>query len=93
MMRCVCVWEAVLGHVQQLCVVFVLQTVSQMFPHAERGSMAGGQCEQQHTDSNWERTWREKYSIQGTSISIYFALRYSINLLENVVNVPDSPRQ
>ena len=66
-------WEAVLGCVQQLFVVFVLQTVSQMFLHGERGSMAGVQCEQQHTDSNWERRWREKYSKQGTSISIFYS--------------------
>ena len=78
-MRCVHVWEAVLHRVQQLCVVAVLQTVRQMFLHAEGGSMAGVQCEQQHTDGNWERTWREKKKKhkQGTSISIFHSsLKY-----------------
>lgn len=51
--RSVAVGEAGLGRVQQLVVVFVLQTLSQMFPQA-----GSAEAEQQHTDSSWKHKER-----------------------------------
>lgn len=54
MMRCVNGWEAGLRSVQQHFMVFVLQTMGQVFLHTESSSsMATAQCEQHHTNSNW----------------------------------------
>lgn len=55
--RSVAVGEAGLGRVQQLVVVFVLQTLSQMFPQAGSAE-AELQREQQHTDSSWKHKER-----------------------------------
>lgn len=87
MMRCVYVWQAGLHGVQQLSVVFVLQTISQVFLHADSSSVAVVQCEQQHTDRYWKQTQREKHHLTPTGnldlkIIILLILGYLIHQVE-----------
>lgn len=52
--------ESLLRDVQQLVIVFVLQTLGQTFLHAERSRRkATAQGEQQHAGGNWRQTGRK----------------------------------
>ena len=63
-MRCVDVrFQAGLHGLQQLSVVFVLQTISQVFLHADSSRAAAAQCEQQHAERHWTKH-REKNTVK-----------------------------
>lgn len=44
---------------QWLIIVFVLQTISQVFFQADTSGAAVALCEQQHSDGNWKHYWKK----------------------------------